>query len=129
MKLSPVVVARGAAFGLVIAVPAALVSIVLSDHAERPQAFLAITYMLVVTGFAVAGFAGATLAADRRRAHGIGSALGVWLPAQTIGVLGRLDRGDPLSIAALAFLFGFALLAGNAGSLIAIGRQARRTTP
>ncbi len=128
MKLDRVTIARGAAFGLMIAVPAALASTVLSDQAERSQGLLALTYLLVVVGFAVAGFAGASLALDRRRAHGIAAAVAAWLPAQVIGVLGRLDRGDPLSVPAMAFLFAFALIAGNAGALVAIGRQAGRAT-
>jgi len=126
VRLDPLTVARGAAFGLVLAVPAALVSLVLSAQDHRSQGLLALTYLLVVVAFGIAGFAAATLAAHRERHHGLAAAVAAWVPVEVIAVLGRLDRGDPVSLLALIYLFAFALVAGNVGAGIAVRRRAGR---
>lgn len=129
MTVDRVVVARAAAAGLLLAVPAAMASVVLSDQEERSQGLLALAYLLVVTGFAVAGYTAALLAADEGRQHAMVAAVTAYVPVQVIGVLGRLDRGDPVSIPAVVFLLVFAILAGNSGGVLGTRRSIRRPQP
>lgn len=129
MTVDRLVVARGAAAGLLLAVPAAMGSVVLSDQKDRSQGLLALAYLVVVVGFAVAGYAAALLAADESRQHALVAAVTAYVPVQVIGVLGRLDRGDPISIPAVVFLLVFAILAGNTGGVLGARRSTRRPKP
>lgn len=130
MTLDRLVVARGAASGLLLTVPAAMASVVLSDQQDRSQGLLALAYLVVVVGFAVAAFTASVMASAEPRRHALFAALAAYLPVQVIGVLGRLDRGDAVSVPAIVFLLVFAVLAGNTGGALGTRRrQARRPQP
>lgn len=134
-EVDPLVVFRGAAAGLLLAVPAAMASVVLSDQEDRSQGLLALAYLVVVAGFAVAAYTASHLVpGDSRqpggsRQHAMSAALTAYVPVQAIGVLGRLDRGDRVSIPAIVVLLVFAVLAGNTGGVLEARRSTRSPQP
>lgn len=119
------VVARGAAFGCLVAVPAALANVVLADQAPKPKGALNLTLLLLVLGFTVAGIAAGREATGRGTVHGALAGATAALPVEVIGILGRLDRGDGLAPATVVIVAVLAVGAGAYGGRVGAARRAR----
>ncbi len=120
------VVARGAASGLLVAVPAAFANSVLAAQDEPSPLLGLVTLVVLVAGFLLAGFvAGLEAPADGVR-HGMLAAAIALVPVELIAILGRLDRDagvSPLSILIVGFL---AIAAGRYGATLGQRRRARK---
>lgn len=124
--LDRLVVARAAAFGVLLAMPAALANVVLADQTPKPKGALNLTLMVLLVGFFIAGVAAGSAAPAQIAKHGAVAALAVYVPVQVVGVLGRLDRGEPVQIITI-FVVGFlAAWAGTVGARIGANRRARK---
>lgn len=117
------VVIRGAAAGLMIAMIAAVANVILAAQDPRPVALGALTLVGLLLGFALAGFVAGYEALGEVARHGTFAALVVFVPVEVIAVLGRLDRGDPVSIFSIVLV---AFLAAGAGAGAAPVGAARR---
>lgn len=124
--IAKLAVARGAAMGLVVAVPAALVNVVLGAQHPKPQAAINLSFLVVLVGFAVGGFAAGLEAPERPTAHGVRAALVAFVAVEVVAILGRLDRGDPISPIGIVFVGLLAAGAGWVGARLGGLRRARR---
>lgn len=124
--ITKLAVARGAAMGLVVAVPAALANVVLAAQDPKPQAAINLSFVVVLLGFLVAGFAAGLEAPERATAHGARAALVAFVPVELVAILGRLDRGDPISPVGIVFVGLLAAGAGWIGARLGGARRARR---
>ncbi len=129
MTLDRTVVVRGAAGGLILAMPAALANVVLADQEPKSQVLVNLSFVTVLVGFALAGFVAGLDATDQAVGHGIAAALVAFVPIEAVSILGRLDRGDPLSVPAIVIVAGFAVLGGRAGARVGAARRAKKETP
>lgn len=107
-----------------LAVPAALANVVLSaqDADDRSALLSFLTLLVLLLGFVLAGFAAGRLATFERARHGTAAALIVFVLVQVIAVLGRLDRGDGISIFSIVFTGFLAAAAGAAGGTLGARR-------
>lgn len=129
MTLERLVVARGAAAGLLLGAPAALANVVLADQDPKPGALLNLTLLVLLVGFVLAGaLAGREATHDAAR-HGAVAAVFAFVPVQLIGILGRLDRSEAVSAFGILFIGFLAATAGTLGALIGARRQAGRPQP
>lgn len=129
MTLDRLVVARGAAGGLILSVPAAMANVVFADQEPKSQILVNLSFVVTLVGFALAGFVAGLDAPEQIVGHGIAAAVVAFVPIEVISILGRLDRGDPISIPAIVIVAGFAVLGGRAGARAAASRRARKETP
>ena len=117
MGLDMTVLRTAATAGLIVIVPAAIVSrIFLDDNAAQPWAWL--FFALVVLGFAASGVVAAQLRTDTPMIHGIAAALLAFVVAQVIGIILSVASGNSISLAAIAISAILAALAGASGALI-----------
>ena len=128
MTLDRLVVARGAAGGLILAVPAAMANVVFADQEPKSQILVNLSFVAVLVGFVLAGFVAGLDAPDQVVGHGIAAAAAAFVPIEVISILGRQDRGDPISVPAIVIVAGFAVLGGRSGARAAAARRARRET-
>lgn len=124
-SIVPLVVARGAAVGLLLAVPAAYANKLFG--AQEPKSGLAVNLsaLVVVLGFGLAGAFAGNEARHREARHGFAAALVAFVPVEVIAILGRLDRGDGVSLPSIVILGFLAALAGNTGGAFAARRHHR----
>lgn len=122
------VVVRGAAAGALLAVTAALANVVLADQVPKPRALLNLTLLFLLLGFIVSGISAGLEATHQATRHGAAAALSVFVPVEIIGVLGRLDRGEGVSLFAMLFIGLLASSAGTLGALLGARRKARRSS-
>jgi hypothetical protein len=118
--------ARGAAAGLLLAVIPAFANQVLAGQDPKPALALFATYVLVVAGFLLGGFAAGREAPWRPSRHGLGAALIVFVPIEAIAILGRLDRGTPISLPGIVILGFIAAAAGHTGGIYGGHRPTQR---
>ncbi len=123
-RISGLVVARGAAAGLLIALPAAFTNSVFADQKPKPRGAINVSFLLVFVGFALAGWLAGREAPARTANHGALAALAAFVPVEVIAVLGRLDRGAGISIVAIVFVGLLAACLGTMGA--AIGGRNRK---
>lgn len=128
MNLDRLVVARGAAAGLLLAAPATLANGVLAAQEDRSAALSLLTLVLVVLGFAVAGFSAGHERPATARPHGLAAALVALIPVEILAVLGRLDRGAGISVLSIVLTGFFAAGAGSTGALLGAKRVTGRST-
>ncbi len=127
MSLDRLVVARGAAAGLLLAVPATIANGILADQEDRSAGWSLVTLVVLVAGFAVAGVSAGHERPDDGRRHGVAAALVAFVPVQALAIVNRLDRDAGFS--AFSFLLT-ALLAAGAGAVggaLGARRAARRS--
>lgn len=128
MTLDPLVVARGAATALVLAAPAALANVMLANQDPKPEGLLNLTLLVMLVGF----FSGGVLSGREARAdaalHGALAAVLAFVLVQTIGILGRLDRGESIQAGGIIFLGFLAACTGTLGALVGARRTAGRAT-
>lgn len=129
MTIEPLAVARGAALALLLAVPAALANVMLAAQDPQPGWALNLTLLIMLVGFVGGGFGAGYEASTEAARHGALAALAAFVLVQVIGTLGRLDRGDDVSLGAIIFLGLLAACAGTIGGLGASRRKVRRATP
>jgi hypothetical protein len=129
MTLDRMVVVRGAAGGLIVSVPAAMANVVLADQDPKSQILVNLSFVVVLVGFVLAGFVAGLDAPDQLVGHGIAAAAVAFLVIEVISILGRLDRGDDLSVPAIVIVAGFAVLGGRSGARVAAARRAKKENP
>ena len=117
-RLDPKALKEGALVAAVVAVPAGVVGRVLSDRPDQPD-WLWVLVVVVLAGLV----AGAAVAASRQDrgfplTHGVVTAVGVFVAVQTVGILIRLLRGDPISWSRVTSSLLLSLMAGMAGGLL-----------
>ena len=114
------VVGQGAAYGLLLAVPAALANVVLAGQDPKPKGPLNATLLALLVAFGISGFMAGKLAAARPAVHGALAGLAAFALVQVIGVLGRLDRGAGVSVVQIVVLAvvasGIAAVTSNIGA-------------
>lgn len=117
-RLNHLVIARGAAYGLLLGVPMALANVILADQDPKPKGLLNLTLFGLVGAFTLAGFvAGRESRSDAAR-HGALAGLLVYVAVQVVGILGRLDRGDGIAPVQIIILALLAASAGAGGALL-----------
>jgi putative membrane protein (TIGR04086 family) len=126
--LAGLVIARGAAVGLLLAVPAALANSVLADQTPKPKAALNVSTLVVFVGFALAGWLAGREAPGQRAKHGALAALAAFVPVEVIAVLGRLDREAGISVVAIVFVGLLAACLGTMGASVG-GRKRKGDLP
>ena len=126
--LNRLVIARGAAFGLLIGVPMALANVVLADQDPKPKGLLNLTLLGLVGAFTLAGFVAGREASSEAARHGALAALLAYGAAQVIGILGRLDRGDGIAPVQIIILALLAACAGATGAILS-ARARPRSNP
>ena len=126
MIIEPLVIARGAALALLLAVPAALANVMLGADAEPSGPLLNLTLLIMLVGFVAGGFGAGYEATQEAARHGALAALAAVVLVQIIGTLGRLDRGDEISLGSIFFLGFLAACAGTLGALGGARRKAGR---
>ena len=109
---------EGGVIAAVIAVPAGGVGRILADRSDQPG-WVLILVVLVLAGLVL----GAGVAAWRQDrglplAHGIVTAVGVFVIVQAVGVVVRLSRGDGVSWSRVASSLLLSLMAGTVGGLL-----------
>jgi putative membrane protein (TIGR04086 family) len=115
---------RAVAYGQLLAIPAALANVALAEQEPPPKGALNLTLLVLLAAFAIAGVAaGRNARRDAARMGAIAGAL-AFVPAQLIGVMGRLDRGDGLSIASIVVVGLLAACAGTVGGQLGARRRA-----
>jgi hypothetical protein len=124
VKLDRLVVGQGAAYGLLLGVPAALVNGFLASQDPKPKAALNATLLALLVAFAIAGYMAGKLSASDPAAHGALAGLVVFAIVQVIGILGRLDRGSGIPVVQIVVLALVA--AGVAASAAGPGSRRRR---
>ena len=129
MTLDRLVVVRGAAGGLILAMPAALANVVLADQDERSQGLLALTAGVVVLGFVLAGLVAGIDAPHDGERHGQAAAALTFVLVEAVLLLGRLDRGAGISVPAIVIIALFALIGGTLGARLGAARRAKKETP
>jgi len=120
-----VVIGRGAAFGLLLGAPAAVVNGLLASQEPKPKGALNATFLALVVSFWLAGFMAGREAPSRPVVHGLAAGLATFALVEVIGVLGRLDRGTPVSAGSIVVVAVLALACSAAGA----GGGARRPRP
>ena len=124
-----IVVARGAASGLLLGAPAALINAFVSKQDSPSQGLLIGTYLVVLVSFVLAGFVAGLEAPDDANSSrlGITAALVTFAAVELIVVLGRLDRSAGIKPLGIALVGLFAVLGGNTGARLGAQRQAGRS--
>ncbi|WP_421119751.1 hypothetical protein ACE2AJ_20745 [Aquihabitans daechungensis] len=126
-RLSGLVIARGAAAGLVLAVPAAFANSVFADQTPKPRGAINLSFLVVFLGFGLAGWMAGREAPGQVAKHGALAALAAFVPVEVIAVLGRLDREAGVSIFAIVFVGLLAACLGTMGA--AAGGRKRKGGP
>lgn len=124
MSVDRLVVGQGAAYGLLLGVPAAMANVVLASQDPKPKGPLNATFLAILVAFAISGYMAGKLAAERPAVHGALAGLAVFVLVQVIGVLGRLDRGAGISVASIVVL---GLLSAGVASATSGAGAKRRT--
>ncbi len=129
MNLDRLVVARGAAAGLLLVIPATVANGVLARQDDRSAGLSLLTILVVAIGFLVAGFSAGHERPDDARRHALASAVVALVPAEVVAVLGRLDRGAAISLFAIVITAFLAVGAGFTGGRLGAARKTRRSAP
>ena len=122
----PLIVARSAAYGLLLALPATLVNGWLATQEPKPQAAQLFTVVLVLVGFGLAGFAAGTNAPKRTQQMGALAGFSCFIPVELVAVLGRLDRGDAVNLGGIIVVGFLAAIFGLIGSKPGAARRAAK---
>lgn len=124
--IAKVVVARGAATCLLVAMPAALINVSLSDQHPKPQAGINASFVVVLVAFVLGGLVAGLEAPSAAAKHGALAAVAAFVPIELVAILGRLDRGAPIRIGSIIVVGLLAACAGTVGAQLGAKRRARR---
>lgn len=127
--LTGLVVARGAAAGLLLATPAALANVALADQTPKPKGALNATFLVLLVAFALAGWLAGREAPTRAAQHGAAAAAACFAVAQVIGIGGRLDRGEGVALGQIIVVGLLAACVGTLGARLGASRRARKEEP
>lgn len=122
------VILRGAAFGCLIAVPATLANSAIAAADDVDEGLLALSFLVVVIGFLVAGLSAGAGATDEPARHGALAGLATLVPVELLAILGRLDRGAPIRLGTIIVHVLLGACVAAAGAQISARRRARRAT-
>ena len=122
-RISGLVVARGAATALLLAMPAAFASVVLSDQTPKPRGAINLAFLVLLVGFAVGGWLAGREAPGLTAKHGALAGFAAFVPVEVIAILGRLDRGAPVSLPQIIVLGLLAACAGTVGARLGARRR------
>ncbi|MCB0971291.1 MAG: hypothetical protein KDA97_07210, partial [Acidimicrobiales bacterium] len=92
----------------------------------KPKAALNLTFLVLLAGFALAGFLAGREAPGQAAKHGALAAAATFALAQVIGILGRLDRGDGLALGQIIIVGLLAACVGTLGAQAGARRRARK---
>lgn len=120
-----VVVLRGAAAALLLSMSAALANVLLASQDPKPHGALNATFVVLLLGFVLGGFVAGLEAPRLADRHGAWAGLVAFVPVEVVGILGRLDRGEPVSLFGIVIVGFLAAGAGLAGSRLGARRRAR----
>ncbi|MGN6693616.1 MAG: hypothetical protein ACTHN0_05515 [Aquihabitans sp.] len=126
-RLLPMVIARGAATGLIFAMPAALLNVVLANQTPKPQAGINLSFLVVFLGFGLAGWMAGREAPGQRAKHGALAAVAAFVPVEIVVILGRPDRGAAAIVFGIVFIGLLAACLGTIGA--SIGSRKRKGEP
>ncbi|CAN5150412.1 hypothetical protein BH20ACT3_BH20ACT3_12620 [soil metagenome] len=129
MRLRPLVVARGAATALLLAVPATLANVVLAAQDEPSAALGALSFLVLLAGFFGGGWLAGIEADHEGLRHATAAALVAYVPVQVIAVLGRLDRDAGVAPASIVVYGLLAALAGALGGHVGTRPRTWRSSP
>ncbi len=116
MGLDLTVLRTAATAGLILIIPAALISrLLLGENAAQLWSWL--FFALLLSGFVVAGAVAARLRTDTPMLHGVAAALLAFVVAQVFGVIASLASGNTISIPAMIVSAILAAFAGACGAL------------
>jgi predicted permease len=117
--------AVGAAAGLAIALPAALLAQVAdaTSSGDDPPAVVLPLFLVTLTGLGVAGFVAASKRPDAPLRHGSLAALAAFVLVQGLGIARNLVAGNDVSIAAALFNATVATGLGVLGGYVAERRS------
>ena len=122
-------IAQAVATGLIIAVPAAMANVILAAQHPRPQAWLNLTLLILLLAFFTAGLVVGLSIPDNTARTGAQAALIAFVPIELIGILGRLDRGEHISIPNIVLVGFLAAMAGTMGALFGLRKLSRKDLP
>ena len=125
-RIVGLVVARGAATALIFAMPAAFLNVVLASQVPKPQVGINLSFLVVLIGFAIGGALAGREAPAQAAKHGAFAALAAYVPVEIVGLLGRSDRGDPVSLPQIIILGLLAACAGTIGARFGANRRRRK---
>jgi hypothetical protein len=115
-RVDRIVVIRGAAGGLMVAMLAALVNVVAAEQDPKPNGVLVATFVGLLVGFALAGFVAGYEARHDTVRHGAWAGVAAFVPVEVVGLLARTDRGDRISIPGIVLLGFLAAICGLAAA-------------
>lgn len=116
--IAPLVVFRGAATGLIFAMPAALLNVVLANQTPKPQAGINLSFLAVFFGFGLAGWLAGREAPGQLAKHGALAAAAAFVPVELVVILGRPDRGAAAIVFGIVFIGLLAACLGTIGATI-----------
>lgn len=128
MNLDRLVVLRGAAAGLLLALPATVFNGILAEQENRSAPFSLLTVLLVLAGFGLAGFSAGHERPDDGRRHGLAAAVVTLVPVELFAITSRLGRGDGISLFTILLTAAFAVAAGSRGGTMGAHRKAGRSS-
>lgn len=126
-RLSGRVTARAAATGLLVAMPAAFVNVVLANQTPKPQAGINVSFLAVFVGFGLAGWMAGREAPGQLAKHGALAAFAAFVPVELVVILGRPDRGAAAVVFGIVFIGLLAACIGTIGATI--GGRKRKGEP
>lgn len=125
-RIAGLVVARGAATASIISMPAAFANVVFASQEPKAQAGVNLSFLVVLIGFAVGGWLAGREAPSQSAKHGALAGVIAFIPVEVVGLLGRLDRGDPIGLPQIIVLGLLAACAGTAGARLGAARRNRK---
>ncbi|HWJ62551.1 MAG TPA: hypothetical protein VNS19_11330 [Acidimicrobiales bacterium] len=117
-RVAWMVVARSAATGLLLAMPAAFLHVVLANQTPRPQAGINLSFLAVFIGFGLAGWMAGREAPGQLAKHGALAAGAAFVAVEIVVILGRPDRGAAAVVFGIVFIGLLAACIGTIGATI-----------
>jgi hypothetical protein len=116
--LSRLVVFRAAASGLILAMPAAFLNVVLANQTPKPQIGINVSFLAVFAGFFLAGWVAGREAPSQIAKHGALAAVTAFVPVEVVVILGRPDRGVAAVIFGIVFIGLLTACIGTVGATV-----------
>lgn len=122
-------VLTGALVTIVLAVPPAVIGLLLSDDDSlEGSSWVPFLFLWITVAFFVGGLVAARAQPHAPLAHGAAAALLAYLLVQGVGVVRHLISGDDLSWLSIAFAATLSASFGTVGGIVANWLRARRSS-